>query len=226
VKSILGGIPLLLALFSLPAANAQSTFDLNVGGGTYRAKALGAVDSNTFEVCTNPSLPSCVSTPKLGGFFMGVGANLMLWERFGFGGDAVFQPGRQDYVTLTQGGPGQFRDVLQTRTTFYTFNGIFEPISTSKVSVQLIGGIGGANVKFYEQVTGSSSILGNTNYTQFAGSSNHFQLHAGLGVQAYVTDRIFIRPQFDLRYVPNFTQYGRDSVPGFMIWVGYSLGDK
>jgi hypothetical protein len=42
----------------------------------------------------------------------------------------------------------------------------------------------------------------------------------------YLTDHVFIRPQLDLRYVPNFFQFGKNFVPGATVWVGYSLGDR
>jgi hypothetical protein len=52
-------------------------------------------------------------------------------------------------------------------------------------------------------------------------------VHAGLGVQLYVTEHVFIRPQFDLHYVPNFTnQFGSTMAPSAMIWLGYSMGDR
>jgi hypothetical protein len=227
VKRIRCYLPLLCLIFlAIPAVRAQSSVDINVGGGAFHAKSLGSVDPNTFLLCNSSTTTGCVKTPALNSFFLGFGANLMLWKKFGVGGEAVLQPAKQDYVTFSQGGAGQFSDVLQARTTFYDFNGIYQPVSTKKVAVQLAGGIGGANVKFYEHVTGSSNILGNTNVTQFAGSSNHFQLHAGLGVQAYVTEHVFIRPQFDLHYVHNFSQYGENAVPGFMVWIGYTLGDR
>jgi hypothetical protein len=59
------------------------------------------------------------------------------------------------------------------------------------------------------------------------GSSGHFQVHVGVGVQLYVTEHIFIRPQFDLHYVPGFTQqFGSNLVPAGMVWLGYSFGDR
>jgi hypothetical protein len=69
-------------------------------------------------------------------------------------------------------------------------------------------------------------VLGNSNQTQFFGSSNHFQIHAGIGGQIYVTDHIFVRPQFDIHYVNNFSQYGRNLVTSEMVWIGYSFGDR
>jgi len=38
---------------------------------------------------------------------------------------------------------------------------------------------------------------------------------------------VFIRPQFDLHYVPGFTdQFGTTAVPAGMVWIGYSLGER
>jgi hypothetical protein len=65
------------------------------------------------------------------------------------------------------------------------------------------------------------------NQTQSFGNASHFQVHAGVGVQIYLKEHLFIRPQFDLHYVPNFTdQFGSAVAPGAMIWIGYSMGDR
>jgi len=226
VRRICRYFPLFLLLACLSLANAQSGFDVNVGFGTNIDKSLGSVDINTLNTCTAGSSSTCSNTPDLGGFFLGLGGNLMLWKHFGIGADVAFQPAKKDYLVFQQAGAGQFGDILQERTTFYDINGIYQPISEKKVAVQLIGGIGGANVKFYEKVSQSSSVLGNSQYTQLFGSSNHFQVHGGIGVQIYLTEHVFIRPQFDLRYVTNFNQFKRNMVPSAMVWLGYSFGDR
>ena len=216
----------LLLLFCLQLASAQSAFDVNVGFGTHLDKSLGSVDINTLNTCSSTSSATCSQTPDLSGFFMGFGGNLMLWKHFGVGAEATFQPAKKDYLVFQQQGAVQFGDILQERTTFYDFNGVYQPYASKKVSFQLLGGIGGANVKFYEKVSSNSSLLGNSQYTQLFGSSNHFQIHAGAGVQIYATEHVFIRPQLDFRFVPNFSQFKRNTVPGFMVWLGYSFGDR
>ncbi len=215
---------LFLLLFCIQFAEAQSSFDVNVGFGAAQAKALGSVDISTFGPCTSAS--TCSNTADLSNFMLGFGANLMLWKHFGVGGQIKIQPARKDYLAFAQQSAGQqFNDVLQSRVSFYDVDGIFQPVSTKKASLQLIGGIGAANVKFYEHISGSQPILGNTNQTQFLQSSNHFQVHGGAGVQIYLTDHVFIRPEFDVHYVNNFTQqYGRNLVTSEMVWLGYSLG--
>jgi hypothetical protein len=215
-----------LLLFCIQFADAQSGFDVNVGFGAAQDKSLGLVDINTLNACSSAASPTCARTPDLNGFMLGFGANLMLWKHLGIGGEVKIEPKRQDYLVFQQQSQGQFGDVLQSRVTFFDFNGIFQPVSSKRAALQLVGGIGGANVKFYEHLSSSSSVLGNSNQTQFFGSSNHFQVHGGAGVQLYLTDHLFVRPQFDLHYVPNFSQYGRNLVTSEMVWLGYSFGDR
>jgi opacity protein-like surface antigen len=58
------------------------------------------------------------------------------------------------------------------------------------------------------------------------GSSSHFQVHVGAGVQFYVKEHIFVRPQFDFRQVSGFTnQFRSDQVIGGTVWVGYNFGE-
>jgi hypothetical protein len=226
VRRICRYLPLFLLLIGAQFASAQSAFDVAVGFGSNFNDSIGQVDINTLQPCSSPTSSTCSSTPKLNGFFMGVAGNLMLWKHFGVGADVSFQPTKKDFIVFQQGGAGQFGDILQERTTFYDFNGIFQPFSSKNVAAQLIGGIGGANVKFYEKVTSNSSVLGNSQYTQLFGSSNHFTVHGGFAVQAFVKGNLFIKPEVDIRYVTNFGQFKRNMVPGFMVWLGYSFGDR
>ena len=89
---------LVLPLLCLSAAYAQA------GIGTNHAKSNGQLidtfgDGNLFR------------SPKLGGFFLGLGGNLMLWKRFGVGAEVQLQPNKPDYAGL------------QARTTFWDLNG-------------------------------------------------------------------------------------------------------
>ena len=226
MKRIFVFLPVFCALLlTTRFAAAQSAFDVFGGAGTAWNSRLGFIDQSTLLSCTGNN-SGCVQTPKLGGTFLGFGMDLMLSKWLGVGGEYKFQVARHDYVVFQQQGPGVFGDVLQTRTGFYDFNAILQPISAKRASVQFQGGLGGANVRFHEKFTSSGSVLGNTNQSQFLGSTNHFQLHAGVGVNLFATEHIFIRPQLDLHYVHNFKdQFGRNAVPAVMIWVGYSLGE-
>jgi hypothetical protein len=216
VKPICRYLPLLfLPLLSIPFASAQSSVDFNVGFGTAHDKAApGGIDSNTGYTCALGAA-SCQATPALSGFFMGVGGDVMLTKRYGFGGEASFQPAKANY------GPLQYREI------FYDFNGIFAPVNQKKAIVKIEGGIGGAKSSFsYTQTSCVGTAVCSTS-SQPVGSSNHFQVHAGIGVQIFVTEHVFIRPQFDFHYVPSLTnQFGSNMVPAAMVWLGYSIGDR
>ena len=216
MKPICRYLPLLfLPLLSIPFASAQSSVDFNVGFGTAHDKAApGGIDSNTGYTCALGAA-SCQATPALSGFFMGVGGDVMLTKRYGFGVDATLQPAKSNY------GPLQYREI------FYGFNGIFAPVNRKKAMVQIEGGVGGAKSSFsYTQTSCVGTAVCSTS-SQPVGSSNHFQVHAGIGVQIFLTEHVFIRPQFDFHYVPGLTdQFGSNMVPAGMLWLGYSIGDR
>jgi hypothetical protein len=230
VKRISRYLPLLFVLFCcVQFANAQSAFDFNIGFGAFQDKASTSQIDQNLNPCTGVGVaPPCVSTPALSGFVMGVGGDLMLWKKLGFGADVSFQPGKQDYVNLnaSAGASGLSTLSLQSRVTLFDFDAIFQPINTKKVGVKLRGGIGGANIKFYESGSASNALVGNQNFSQYYGSSNHFQVNGGLGVQIYISEHVFLRPEFDIHYVRNLTQFGRNAITQEMVWLGYSFGDR
>jgi hypothetical protein len=210
-----------LLFFGASLVNAQTSFDVNLGFGSAHASAnSGGLDNasslNAFGSCTPGSGDAnCQSLPNLGGFFLGIGGDLMLYKHFGAGFEANLQPTQQSY------GPLQYRE------TFYDVNGIYAPINTKRASLRLEGGIGGARTSFSLSQSGCVGTAVCTTSNQPVGAANHFQVHAGVGVQIYLTDHIFVRPQFDFHYVPGLTdQFGSTAVPEGMLWVGYSFGER
>jgi hypothetical protein len=201
-------------LFAISFAHAQSAAEVNVGFGTvYDKAAPGGIDSTTFASCTTGA--TCVPTPKLSGFFMGFGGTIMFTKHLGLGGEATVQPAKQDYAGF------------QARQIFYDVDAVYAPVNQKKVMVRLLGGIGGARTSFAITQTNCVGTAVCQNQTLPVGNASHFQVHAGLGAQFYLKEHIFIRPQFDLHVVPNFTnQFGSTVAPGFMVWLGYSVGDR
>ncbi len=231
MKRISRYLPLLLALFCcMQYASAQSGFDINIGFGGIHDKASPTQVDQALLPCSGPSDPygPCVSTPALNGFMMGIGGDLMLWKKFGVGAQVAFQPAKQDYVDLNSSAAYQGLTglQLQSRVTLYDFDGIYEPINTKKVAVKLKGGIGGANIKFYQTGTSLDALAGAQTFSQYYESSNHFNVLGSIGVQIYLTEHIFIRPEFDVHYVPNLNQFGSNVILQGMAWIGYSWGDR
>jgi hypothetical protein len=230
VRRISCYLPLLFVVSCcIPLASAQSQFDLNIGFGAIYDKASSTQVDQALLTCTGAGdiYAPCVSTPSLTGFMLGFGGDLMLKKKFGIGAEVSFQPGKQQYVNLnaSAASEGLTNLSIDSRMTLFDFNGIYQPISNKRVQVKLMGGIGAANLKFYESGA-SSSVLGNASSSQYFQSSNHLNVHGGIGIDIFVTDHIFIRPQLDVHYIPNLTQFGSSVVLDGMVWVGYSWGDR
>ncbi len=233
MKRICRYLPIfVLPLACLTIAHAQAGVDVAVGfGAAQDSAATTGLDPNTLLGCTlgsNPTGAGCASTPSLNAFMMGFSGDLMFWKHFGINAEVSFQPAKQNYVTLQSASPtlGQGAITLQERTTLYDFNGVYQPVKTEKVAVKLYGGVGGANLKFYENSSSNTALTGSQNYSQFFGSSNHFQVHGGAAVQIYVRGKLFVRPQFDIHYVNNLSQFGHNYITEEMVWIGYTLGSQ
>jgi hypothetical protein len=222
VRQICRYLPLLSLLpFCVPLASAQSSVDFMLGFGTaHDAAAPGGIGSADFLACTTPGSPdtlggTCLANPSLGGFFLGIGGDVMLHKSFGIGADISFMPAKDNY------GPLQYRE------SFYDFNGIYSPINTKRVSLQLLAGIGAARTSFSINQSGCVGTAVCTSENEPVGNETHFQVHAGVGLSLFVTDHIFIRPQFDIHYVPSLTQqFNSNLVTAGMVWVGYNFGDR
>jgi len=218
MKKIWGYLPLVF----LPAfAHAQSALDVNVNFGSAWDSASGrGIDNINSNNALGDCLPGagdpfCQATPKLSGFFLGFGGDIMFRQHLGVGAEVNFQPVHQDY------GP------LKSRQTFIDVNGIYEPLITKRAIVQLQGGIGSASTGFIFSQSGCVGTAVCSTSNSPVGSSTHFQIHLGAGLQIALTDHFFVRPQFDLHYVPNLTdQYGSTLVPAATIAVGYHFGER
>lgn len=225
VRRICRYLPMLaLPVLCMQLANAQSSVDVGIGFGAAQApRAKQGLDTNTLLNCTLGT-PDCAQTPRLSAFMMGFSGDLMLWKHFGVGADVTFEPTKSDYVTLPAAGTGLTSLSLKSRTTLYDFKGILQPVKSNKAALKLYGGIGGANIKFYESGTSNTALTGSQSFSQFFGSSNHFQVVGGAAVQIYFKEHWFIRPQFDAHYVRNLNQFGRNLITEETVWIGYSLG--
>jgi len=235
VKRICRYLPILALLpLCVPFASAQSSVDFMIGGGTAWDKSNGggldnALSVNAFGSCTPGSGdPDCLTNPKLSGFFLGIGGDVMLWKHLGIGAEVNVQPSRSNYGSPCSTAVDQA--CLQFRQEFYDFNAVYAPVNDKKVTVQIQGGIGGAHTSFAVNQAGGcvgTAVVCTPATAEPAGTSNHFQIHAGIGVSLFVTEHIFIRPQFDIHYVPSFTdQFGRNLVPEATVWVGYNFGSR
>jgi hypothetical protein len=234
VRRICRYLPLSLLLSLFPVAYAQSQFDINLGFGAVQDKAAStgiegnSLSPNFLGSCTPGSADStCVSSSSLSGFTMGFGGDLLLKHNLGIGIDFTTQPAKATYASF----PAAINNLgyaftLQSRTTFYDFDAVYQPVSSKRASLRLFGGIGGANLKFYTNETSSTAVVGNQSSSSYFGSSNHFAPNFGAGVMIYLTDHIYLEPQFKAHWVNNLTQFGSSLVTEETVWLGYSWGNK
>jgi hypothetical protein len=209
-----------LLLLYAPITRAQGIANMSLGFGSIQDSANGlGIDNinsaNAFGACTPGAADAfCDADPKLDGTFMGFEGDGMLFHHIGIGGDLMFQPSKPGY------GPLQYRQL------FYDFNGIYAPISNKRFIVQLLGGIGGAHTGFSFNETSCVGVAVCTSEAESVGSASHFQQHLGAGIEIFLTQHIFIRPELDYHHVNGFSpsQFGSDNVLGGMVWVGYNFG--
>ncbi len=192
-------------LTSIPA-HAQLAPDVFFGVGTASTSSSGQT-LNTYGDGT------LYGTPRLGGTFGKIGADIMITPHFGIGGETDLRFSQGDYAGL------------KYRPTFYDFNAIWAPTGRrlKRVVPELQAGIGGVNLSFYQPASYCDSFVGCSSSNQYVESSNHFQLHLEAGVRMYVTSHLFVRPQVDAHYVNNFFQFGSNWVPEYGASIGWSF---
>jgi outer membrane protein W len=202
-------IPVALALIVATGAKAQVSPDVFFGVGTASAPSSGQ-SIDTFGDGTT------YGTPKLGGTFGKVGADIMITPHFGIGGETDFRFSQGSYAGLSY------------RPTFYDFNGIWMPTAHhfKRIVPELQAGLGGVNVKFYFSQASCNSFTGCTSNSSVVDSANHLQVHLEAGVRFYATRHLFIRPQVDAHWVNNFFQFGSNWVPEYGASVGWSFGER
>ena len=164
---------------------------------------------------------------------MGVGGDVMLWKRLGIGAAADFMPARANYgspssaLISSLGATNANYGQLLFRQAFYDVNAVFAPVNTKRVSVHLEGGIGDAHTGFGINESGCVGVAVCSTAIQPIGSSNHFDLHVGVGIAVYVTEHVFVKPEFDLHYATGLTNlFNSNLVPAGMVWVGYTFGER
>jgi len=213
-------LPLLaLPLLGTQFARGQAAVDINMGFGSLHDKAnSGGFDSpastNAFGACVpNSGDADCESLSAMSGFFLGFGGDVMFKQKFGAGFNASVQPSRENY------GP------FLSRETFYDVDGIYQPITQKRFALRFQGGIGAARTSLAVNESNCTGTTACGVSTLPVGNVSHFDVHFAAGVQIYVTEHVFIRPEFDLHYAPGLdNQFGSNLVPGGMIWIGYNIG--
>ena len=152
-------------------------------------------------------------TSSMGGVFGTLGGGVMLNKHLGVGAEVAWRFTQGNYAGLGY------------RPIFYDFNGIYVPsLRTKKLVPELQAGFGGTSLRFYGGQQNCDPFTGFC--SNFAGSSNHLQLHVGAALRYYITPNIFVRPSFDYHKVRHLDEFSSGSVPAWGVAIGFGGGSQ
>jgi len=186
-----------MLFLSLAAAAFGQQFDAGFGVST-----ITSPSSTTSNGLFYPS--------DSGGAYPAFSADFLFHRRFGVEGELAWRASQALY-----GGYQPYRPV------FYAFNAIYVPKLTKNISAELLGGIGGEDIRFYGYVN-CSSFFGCTTYS----SSNHFMGDFGGGIRAYIWHDLFIRPEARVYLIHNNVEFSSGTVARYGATLGYSFGGR
>ena len=138
----------------------------------------------------------------------GFSADFLLRHHFGVGAEVAWRAHQGLY-----GGYQPYRPL------FYDFNAIYVPQLTKKVSAELMGGVGGEDLRFYQGVY-NCNFVSCTNYV----SSQHFMEHLGAGLRFYVWGHVFVRPEAHVYFVNNNREFSSNRAGRYGVSIGYTFG--
>jgi hypothetical protein len=209
----------ILLLIAATLAHAQG-----IGVSPYfgLGSARDSAGTSTAEGCPTGQLFDgiiCEAAPTMGGLFAGLGVNVMFGKHLGVDGEYALHIRRVPYLP---------DDSLDMRPMFYDLNAVWEPFSGKGRFIPFLeGGFGGAKVKLY--FTQPTSLTGVSSTSGFSAGSDtsHFQLHGAIGMKVYLHGNLFVKPQFDIHYATHLTdEFGRNLVLQYMVYVGYTFGQR
>lgn len=184
-------------LFSAAAAAFAQQFDAAVGVST--TKSASATVNNGLLFPSDG-----------GGAYPGFSADFLFHRRFGIEGEINWRASQALY-----GGDQPYRPI------FYAFNAIYAPHITKNITLELMGGIGGEDIRFYN-IVNCNNFFGCTNFA----SSNHFMGDFGGGIRAYIWHDLFIRPEARIYLINNNAEFSSGTVGRFGVSIGYSFGGR
>ena len=182
-------------LFELPLHAQQ--FDAAFG--------LGTISSSAPTTSNGLLYPS-----EKGGLYPSISADFLVSHRVGVEGEFAWRASQGLY-----GGLEPYRPI------FWAINAIWVPKLTKNVTAELLGGIGGEDLRFYGNLN-YNPLSGYTNYT----SSNHFMADVGGGIRAYFWHNAFIRPEARLYLIHNNVEFSSGYVARYGASIGYSFGGR
>lgn len=175
------------------AARAQK-IDFAFGVSTVDAPGASAASGNHQPASLN------------GGTYPGFSGDVLFFRNLGVGGEIYWKATRRNYG----GDP-----TLPFRPVFFDFNAVYSPKLASHTHLELLGGIGALDTRFYC----STCNNGVTNYA----TDKHFMADFGAGLKFYPKGGFFIRPEAKLYLVNNNIYFSSPRITRYGLSVGYTF---
>jgi hypothetical protein len=196
----------LIAAFALFALGAASTLanaqriDAAVGVSTILAPGASSASGSQYPVSLS------------GGLYPGLSGDLIFWRNLGIGAEI--------YWRASQGVNYGGSVGVNYRPFFYDFNAVYSPKLANRTYLEVVGGLGGLDTRFYE----CPDYDCNLGYSNGVNSFAHFDVDFGGGVKFYVKRGIFIRPEARYYYIRNNTNFSSNHAFRVGISIGYTFG--
>ncbi len=191
------------ALFALGVtstlAHAQR-IDAAVGVGTILAPGASSASGSEYPVSLS------------GGVYPGFSGDVIFWKNLGVGAEINFRASEG----VNYGGSVG----VNYRPFFYNFNAVYSPKLANRTYLELVGGLGGLDTRFYE----CPDYDCNLGYSNGVNSFAHFDVDFGGGVKFYVKRGLFIRPEARYYYIRNDTNFSSNHAARVGISIGYTFG--
>lgn len=169
-----------------------------------------AVGGNILESTKNTTASQAyLPPPEKGGLYPSVSFDRIFKNHFGYGAEVAF---RYHY--------GLYNYYQQFRPVVYDFNAMYAPRLAKRTNADLMAGVGGQSVLFYNPYGACYYPSGCTTHL----NSNHFLLHLGGGIQYRVWRNLFFRPEAHYyRILNNTTVFHSDNVFRVGASIGYTF---
>jgi hypothetical protein len=171
-----------------------------------------AIGAGILESTKNPTASVAYPPPaEKGGLYPSFSFVRILKNHYGYSGEFAYGYKRQLY-----------NGYQEYRPTVYDFNGVFAPHLFDKADAELMAGIGGQTVLFYNQYSSCNFSSGCATHV----NSTQFLLHLGGGIRYSVWKHLFVRPEAHLYHIVNNSNFHSDNVLRIGASVGYTFGHK
>jgi hypothetical protein len=199
----LSTVAILLGFFLIAGSAYGQQFDVAFGLGGVHAPSTTFTTVNGLSVRT-------VSLSQGGGVYPTFSGDFLFHKNFGVGAEVSWRATRTDFAGIVS---------APYRPLFYDVNAVYAP-RFSRISPELLAGIGAESLRFYQNFINCSAFGGCTNYT----SSNHLMGVLGGGVRLYVWGHMFVRPEVRAYLIRNNVEFNSNHAIRYGASIGYTFG--